>query len=279
MLTYQSLGGHRRGPVRRTTGGPPSGAATGTALLDLLHPNGRDLVARAAARGPWTLVLDECHHLLDTWGALVRAFVDELGPDTAVIGLTATPPRLLTGWQRELHDDLFGTADVEIPAPALVRDGDLAPYQELVYLTAPTPEEDSWLATEAARFADLQVELVDRRLGTIPLVDWLQRRTGDRTVTGPAGELASGGALSWGAFERAEPDLARAAVRFAVAGLLPLPRRRPGARGAPRRAGRCRLGHRARRLLHRSSATQRRPGRCDAHSPRSGGCFRAWVTG
>lgn len=124
VLTYQSLAviddGHAAAERRCAVRGRDH-----EALLAMLHPNGRELVARAAATGPWTLVLDECHHLLDTWGALVGALVDELGAGTTVIGLTATPPRLLTGWQRELHDDLFGTADVEVPAPALVRDGDL----------------------------------------------------------------------------------------------------------------------------------------------------------
>lgn len=119
------------------------------ALLDLLHPNGRDVVERAAGLGPWTLVLDECHHLLDLWGALVRAIIDTLGPHTAVVGLTATPATLLTGRQRELCEDIFGEPDFEVPTPALVKEGDLAPYQELVYLTEPTIEEDTWLAAEA----------------------------------------------------------------------------------------------------------------------------------
>jgi superfamily II DNA or RNA helicase len=187
------------------------------ALLGLLHPNGRAVVELAAAHGPWTLVLDECHHLLATWGALVRAIVDTLGPDTALIGLTATPPRELTGWQRTLQAELFGGTDVEIPAPALVKEGELAPYQELVYLTEPTPDEDTWLAAQRSRFADLQVQLVDQRLGTIPLLDWLDRRVvrrGAEAVDAPAG---------WGTFEQAEPDLARAALRFAHAGMIPVP--------------------------------------------------------
>lgn len=98
------------------------------ALLDLLHPNGRAVIERAATLGPWTLVLDECHHLLATWGALVSALASVLGAQTALIGLTATPATELTAWQHTLHDELFGTADFVIPTPALVREGDLAPY-------------------------------------------------------------------------------------------------------------------------------------------------------
>ena len=123
------------------------------ALLKLLHPNGRALIDRAAMLGPWTLVLDECHHLLATWGALVSALASELGPQTALIGLTATPVTALTEWQRTLHDELFGAADFVVATPALVKEGDLAPYQELVYLTEPTPDEEGWVATDRARFA------------------------------------------------------------------------------------------------------------------------------
>lgn len=217
VLTYQSLAVFDRdeedATVRRRDA---VRAGDGDALLDLLHPNGRGLVARAAATGPWTLVLDECHHLLAVWGALVRALVDELGEHTNVVGLTATPPRLMTRREHELHDDLFGTADFEVPTPALVKEGDLAPYRELAYLTTPTVEEDTWLSTERSRFAQLQLDLVDRQLGTVPLVEWLVRRVNERR-----GE--NGGALSWRSFAAEEPELARAGLRFAHAGLLPPP--------------------------------------------------------
>jgi superfamily II DNA or RNA helicase len=199
------------------------------AQLALLHPNGRAVIELARTLGPWTLVLDECHHLLATWGALVRAVVDALGPDTVLIGLTATPQRGLSGWQRTLRDDLFGGTDFEVQTPALVTEGELAPYQELVYLTRPTTEEDTWLASEGARFADLQIELLDKQLGSIPLVDWLIRRVVDRSTQ-------AGVRAAWGAFERADPALASAALRFAHAGIIPLPegaRIREQHRGAP----------------------------------------------
>jgi hypothetical protein len=38
-------------------------------LLETLHPNGQVLLSELSARGPWTLVLDECHHLLEIWAA------------------------------------------------------------------------------------------------------------------------------------------------------------------------------------------------------------------
>lgn len=174
--------------------------------------------------GPWTIVLDEAHHLLETWGALVRAIVRHLGPLTCVVGLTATPPDALSEWQRRLQQDLFGGRDFEVPLPALVKDGNLAPYQELVYLCSPTPEEDTWIAAERTRFADLQVQLAGAGLGSIPLFEWLTRRLVERT--GPQAQSSATGAgpaLSWREFEESAPDLARAGLRFACAGMVAVP--------------------------------------------------------
>ncbi|ORB99969.1 DEAD/DEAH box helicase family protein [Mycobacterium kansasii] len=215
VLTYQSLAvidGETDATARRAI----LRTRDRQALLGLLHPNGRALIERAASLGPWTLVLDECHHLLATWGALVGALVSVLGPRTALIGLTATPATALTEWQRALHDELFGTADFVVPTPALVKEGDLAPYQELVYLTGPTPEEQAWMATERARFADLMLALVDQQVGSMSLAAWLRTRIVDRSTR-------DGNQIAWSTFERAEPALAASGLRFVHDGLIPLP--------------------------------------------------------
>ena len=54
-----------------------------------------------------------------------------------VIGLTATPPIGLPEAEAELYDALLGPVDFTVPTPAVVRDGHLAPYQELAWLTEP----------------------------------------------------------------------------------------------------------------------------------------------
>ena len=186
------------------------------ALLGLLHPNGRALIERAATMGPWTLVLDECHHLLATWGALVRALASTLGPQTALIGLTATPATALSTWQHALRDEMFGETDFVVPTPALVKEGDLAPYQELVYLTEPTPEEQAWIATDRARFAELMLALIDQQVGSMSLAVWLRVRIVDRATP-------DGSQIAWSTFERSEPDLALSGLRFAYDGMIPLP--------------------------------------------------------
>ncbi|HVM27949.1 MAG TPA: DNA or RNA helicase of superfamily II, partial [Mycobacteriales bacterium] len=119
-----------------------------------------------------------------------------------------------------LHDDLFADCDVEVPTAAAVQEGELAPYQELVYLTSPTDDEDAWIAGERARFADLQVELVSHA-GTVPFAEWLRRRFVVRTLDDPGED--GGARLSWQELQATEPVLARAALRLVGTGLLALP--------------------------------------------------------
>jgi hypothetical protein len=217
----------------------------GADLLDLLHPRGRELVARAAASGPWTLVLDECHHLLETWGALCRALVRALGDDTWVVGLTATPRTSLTERQAQLHDELFGDCDFLVPTPAVVQEGELAPFQELAYLTAPTVEEDTWIVAERTRFAGLQLELLTLRTGSLPFVTGCTpgctsaggpapRRTPPRTVArGSPGSSWSGSSRRWPGRGCGSPTAAWSSCR-------PAPGCARSTRSAPtRRTGRC----------------------------------------
>ena len=192
--------------------------ADGADLLSLLHPAGRALLERAAAAGgPWTLVLDESASLLETWGPLVGALARALGTDTWVLGLSATPSELMAERPRALHSALFDGAEVDVSAPSAVVRGDLAPYQELVLVTAPTPDEDAAIDVERTRFADLSHELLVLGTGTLPFVEWLRRRLHDRGVE------AGGERRSWRALARDEPALARAGLRLVHAGVLALP--------------------------------------------------------
>jgi len=223
VLTYQALctlgaagdedeAGGRLGPRTRLAG---------EEVLSLLHPNGRALIARLQAGGPWTLVLDECHHLLELWGRLLQAVIGELDKPR-VVGLTATPPHLMTAEQAVLHRALFGRVDLEVSAPALVREGLLAPYQELAFLTRPTPAEADYIHGESLRFAELRAGLLDPGFASVPFLGWLQGRVVERRGAGGT-DGAEGAQVSWARFEKDEPALADAAVRLHVAGLLDLP--------------------------------------------------------
>ena len=171
-------------------------------LIDGLHPNGKALIERLKTVGDLTLVLDECHHLLEVWGRLLQEVLDQL-PDAFVLGLTATPPSTLTLDQSRLVDELFGKTLFSASIPAVVREGDLAPFAELAWLTTPTPTEADWLAEQGERFAELTTALSDPAYGSTSFFAWLDTRFLE----------------GW----PAEPALTDAALRMVHAGLLSLP--------------------------------------------------------
>ncbi|MEU6137450.1 DEAD/DEAH box helicase family protein [Nocardioides sp. NPDC047086] len=202
-LTYQSVA---------VFGDPDDEAETGESHLARLHDNGRALVAALRGAGPLLLVLDECHHLLEVWGELLGEILLLL-PDARVLGLTATPPEALTKEESALVGILFGEIVFATSIPAVVREGDLAPFADLVWLTAPTPGEREWLRGSAERFEELLTALTSADLGSVPFLSWLDRRFVAR----------SDGAPSWAELAKASPDLATAALRAHHRGLIALP--------------------------------------------------------
>lgn len=182
-----------------------------------LRPQGRQLVDAMRRLDRFTLVLDECHHLLDTWGELVAEILAEL-PNATVVGLTATPPDRLTASEAELVDDLFGEPILGPSIPAVVRSGYLAPYAELAWLTEPTPAESEWLNGEAERFTELTTDLLDPGFASVPFLTWLDERVVVREL-----DATNRPTVSWHRFERDHPDLAAASLRLHHHGLLSLP--------------------------------------------------------
>ena len=157
-----------------------------------------------------TLVLDECHHLLEMWGYLVQAVVEELGERVFVIGLTATAPGDLGAREAELYNRLFGRADFEVVTPAVVKEGELAPYQELAYLPEPLPGELDYMKSQSRRFDELIADLMDPTFASRPFLDWLHQRVVERGSH-------SGAQVGWERFELDEPELATAALRLFLA--------------------------------------------------------------
>ena len=165
-------------------------------------------------------MLDEAHHLLEVWGRLVAELLDLL-PEAYVIGLTATPPATLTPDQADLVDRLFGTPLYTASVPAVVRDGYLAPFAELAWLTTPSPTEEDWLAAQAERFAELRVDLTDPGFASVGLLRLARPTAGPSRAR--ARLRATPPAIAWSEIERRDAGLAAAAVRLHVAGLLALP--------------------------------------------------------
>lgn len=183
-----------------------------TDVVDRLHPNGVALFERIRSQPRLVLVLDECHHLLEVWGRLLAELLEAVGR-AHVLALTATPPESLAGDQRELVDRLFGAIRYRVSVPAVVKEGHLAPFDELVWLTTPTPTEEDWLTSEAVRFTELTTLLTTPGFGTVGFYAWLTARFVDPV---PA-------TTTWAALAEREPQLCDAALRMHHAGLLALP--------------------------------------------------------
>lgn len=219
-LTYQSIVVRQRPDADEPdepeepdeTHGPATDETTPerpTDALDGIHANGLAIIEALAAAGPITLVLDECHHLLRLWGRVLQVVVERLHPESVVIGLTATPPAELGAREAALARALFGDgADFEVVTPAVVRDGYLAPYQELALLVEPLPAERAFIDAEAERFARLRGDIQDAGFATTSFPAWFATRFLAR-------RSAEGASAGWEVTERSDPRLALAALRLA----------------------------------------------------------------
>ncbi len=194
-------------------------------LGQLLSSGARARLDELRANGVGTIVLDECHHLASLWGYVVRAAIEEL-TDAHVVGLTATPPDELTNEEADLYEHLLGAVDFTVPTPAVVRERHLAPYQELAWFTRPLDTEVQWLAEHDLRFRELVTTLHDDQPGPLSFPSWVVTRLRER---GREGE--DGAQVSWAAFQRRHPSLARAGARFLVSAGLPLPEGAPHGEG------------------------------------------------
>src|SRR6266487_2367647 len=191
------------------------GAHEGVELADILEPTAHRRVETLRQLGVGTLVLDECHHLASLWGYVVRAVAALLG-DVHLVGLTATPPDELTELEAELYQSLLGPVDFTIPTPAVVREGFLAPYQELAWLTEPLESEAGWLAEHDLRFRQLVTDLHHKEIGgSLSFPEWVVTRLRVRGTGQGESEMP------WVSLQRRHPALARAGLRFlASAGLV-----------------------------------------------------------
>lgn len=156
----------RRSVVRARTIHDPEDEAEGTDraasvdLADALGPRVRRIVDRIEALDIGTIVLDECHHLLDWWALVVSAVVDRVDP--AVIGLTATLPDPDDAREAANYRQLLGPVDAELHLGALVAEGAVAPWIDAAALAEPTGAEAAWLDRWEQRLRDDLDDLLRR---------------------------------------------------------------------------------------------------------------------
>lgn len=206
--------------------------------LETLHRSSIETLQRLRSAGVGMVILDECHHLVGHWGR-VLADAHELLDFPVVLGLTATPPDLD---DKNVEDatryrEFFGSIDYEVPVPSVVKDGFLAPYQDLVYFVRPTLQELQFVANADDQVFALVEELCHPAIaaahsvnaeatpdggdehGSRPLAGlerWLFENLRERRL--PVGVMKS-----WSHFEKRDPAFADAARRFLLARGVELP--------------------------------------------------------
>ncbi|UNK71697.1 DEAD/DEAH box helicase family protein [Microbacterium sp. H1-D42] len=147
------------------------------ALARVLHPNAVALIDRLVASGVDTIVLDECHHLLDHWAIVVSylaARIREHGGRALLIGLTATLPSPDDGDEFENYSQLLGDVDYEVPTPAVVKEGHLAPYRDLIWFTEPVLQEAQFIRRHEDQLHDMMLQVLASPDGLRYLRDQLQ---------------------------------------------------------------------------------------------------------
>jgi len=204
--------------------------------LRTLHESSLETLHRFSGHGVGLIVLDECHHLLGHWGR-VLADARELFDKPVILGLTATPPDR-TGKKEmdiERYDSFFGPIDYEVPVPAVVKDGFLAPYQDLAYFVRPTSDELKFIANADEHLHKIVEEVCIIEDSNAPatspepdanlneplqncknLLDWLQSVLTERRL--PAGVMKD-----WKSFARRDAVFADAARMFLLSRGIKLP--------------------------------------------------------
>jgi hypothetical protein len=217
-------------------------AAISGQALDMLHRSSLETLRRLRDFGIGLVILDECHHLMGHWGRVLADAHDFLELPI-IVGLTATPPdragKLTEDIER--YDDFFGPIDFEVPLPAVVKDGFLAPDQDLAYFVRPEADELTFVAgTDRAlrqivdefcrqhdsnreRTSSLSIDSSPHTTDDAPavraepLVEWLQHVLAER-------QLPTGPVADWQDFEKRDPAFADAARWFLLSKEIALPK-------------------------------------------------------
>ena len=196
-------------------------AEHGNALWTL-HESAKENLMLLKDAGIGLIILDECHHLMHHWCRILTE-VRELFDDPVILGLTATPPdgSSFRESDAERYDEFFGPVDYSVPVPALVRDSNLAPYQDLCYFVRPASHELQYIAGVDEEFDQLLTELRtpthDGKKNRTPSLDlWVRDELAQR-------KSPTGDSLSWDDYERKFSAFATDARRFLRMNRLPLP--------------------------------------------------------
>ena len=176
-----------------------------------LSESAKNNLQRLKEIGIGMIILDECHHLLHHWGRVLTE-VREYFDNPIVLGLTATPPDFQHYEEEDgkRYQEFFGEIDYEVPVPALVRDSNLAPYQDLAFFVRPSQNELSYVAKVDEEFQALLAELFqeqDYPNATLPIDQWVFNALEERKSPGGKQE-------TWEQFSKRSGEFANAGRAF-----------------------------------------------------------------
>lgn len=172
-------------------------------IEEILHPNTLKIIEKLKEKGIYTVIFDECHHLQNYWALVMKEIIKKLTA-TCVIGLTATPPIDEDREKIECYTALLGEIDYYIPLPAVVKEGLLSPYQDLVYFCTPEKAELEYIENCHEKFKTL-TELFNK--SDSDFYFWIYDRIIKR-------KLISGETQDWTRFINSRPGFAAAGVKF-----------------------------------------------------------------
>ncbi|MBA62904.1 MAG: DEAD/DEAH box helicase [Planctomycetaceae bacterium] len=128
----------------------------GNDALSVLHSSALENLNHLKDAGVGLVILDECHHLVGHWGRILNG-ISEYLDNPVVVGLTATPPDPEeadhTDWC--IYETLLDKIDYEVPVPAVIKDGFLAPYKDLCYFVRPTEEELGYISNTSDHMQEI----------------------------------------------------------------------------------------------------------------------------
>lgn len=185
---------------------------TSVDLFEILHPNAKKLIGNLKNNGIKTMIFDECHHLQNYWALVMAGIAQKLEIGT-LIGLTATPPISDDKEKTESYNALLGDIDFQIPTPAVVKEGMLAPYQDLAYFCVPLPEEFEFIKNSHLKFQEI-TSCFDSQNSDFYF--WISDRIINR-------KLVTGEAQEWPSFFKTRTSFAIAGVKYLLKNKCKLP--------------------------------------------------------
>ncbi len=181
-------------------------------LSNILHPNTLKLIDEIKGCNIKTVIFDECHHLQNYWALVMKEIVNKIGAAN-IIGLTATPPIDEDKEAVLYYTSLLGEIDYQIPTPAVIKDGMLAPFQDLVYFCKPTSTELEYIKNCHEKFK-LLIDKFNKENSDFYF--WIVDRVVKR-------RLISGEIQEWTSFINSKPNFAIAGVKFLLQNKYTIP--------------------------------------------------------